>query len=200
MALAPQFGGHRLGSAFAPHTLEVYLDYVCPFSAKIYKKIREQVWPHIEQQHPEKFQFIFRQQVQPWHASSTIVHEAALAVEKIDDKKFFAFSDVLFENQRDYFDEALENKTRKETAVSLAQLAESVGVPSEKVLEYILNGTGEPKNSGNKVTNDLKLCIKIGRQNGIHVSPTLLIDGIRDDSVSSGWELNQWQDYLNSKL
>jgi hypothetical protein len=28
MALAPQFAGHRLGSALAPHTLEVYLDYV----------------------------------------------------------------------------------------------------------------------------------------------------------------------------
>lgn len=28
MALAPQFSGHRLGSAFAPHTIELYLDYV----------------------------------------------------------------------------------------------------------------------------------------------------------------------------
>lgn len=28
MALAPQFVGHRMGSVFAPHTLEVYLDYV----------------------------------------------------------------------------------------------------------------------------------------------------------------------------
>lgn len=28
MALAPQFSGHRLGSALAPHTLEFYLDYV----------------------------------------------------------------------------------------------------------------------------------------------------------------------------
>lgn len=28
MALAPQFAGHRLGSALAPHTIELYLDYV----------------------------------------------------------------------------------------------------------------------------------------------------------------------------
>lgn len=99
-----------------------------------------------------------------------------------------------------YFDEALENKTRRETAESLAKLAEQVGVLSTKVLELISNGTGEPKNRGNSVSNDLKLCIKIGRQNGIHVSPTVLVDGIRDDSVSSGWELNQWQEYLKSKL
>lgn len=31
MALAPQFIGHRLGSALAPHTLEIYLDYVVSF-------------------------------------------------------------------------------------------------------------------------------------------------------------------------
>ncbi|KAF1803378.1 thioredoxin-like protein [Mucor lusitanicus] len=200
MALAPQFAGHRLGSALAPHTLEFYLDYVCPFSAKIYKKLREEVWPFVESTYPDKFQFIFRQQVQPWHASSTIVHEAAIAVEKIDNKKFFEFSDALFANQKEYFDEALENKTRRETAESLAKLAEQVGIPSAKVLELISNGTGEPKNHGNQVSNDLKLCIKIGRQNGIHVSPTVLVDGIKDDSVSSGWELNQWQEYLKSKL
>ncbi|KAG1150912.1 hypothetical protein G6F37_004419 [Rhizopus arrhizus] len=200
MALAPQFSGHRLGSAFAPHTIELYLDYVCPFSAKIYKKIREQVWPYIEQTYPDKVKFIFRQQVQPWHASSTIVHEAAIAVEKINDKKFFEFSDALFEHQKEYFDEALETKSRREIAKELAKLAETIGVPSDKVLELLFNGTGEPKNAGNKVTNDLKLFIKIGRQNGIHVSPTLLLDGIRDDSVSSGWELDQWKEYLSTKL
>lgn len=60
------------------------------------------MWPFIEQTHPDKFQLIFRQQVQPWHASSTIVHEAAIAVEKVDNKKFFDYSDVLFEHQREY--------------------------------------------------------------------------------------------------
>ncbi|RCH78919.1 hypothetical protein CU098_007795, partial [Rhizopus stolonifer] len=75
-----------------------------------------------------------------------------------------------------YFDEALENKTRRETAQDLAKLAESVGVSSDKVLELLVNGTGEPKNAGNKVTNDLKLAIRLSRQNGIHVSPTVLVD------------------------
>ncbi|KAI9495392.1 hypothetical protein BDB00DRAFT_870541 [Zychaea mexicana] len=71
MALAPQFAGHRLGSAVAPHTPEIYLGYA-------------QVWPFVEQAYPNKVQLNFRQQVQPWHASSTLVHEAALVVEKID--------------------------------------------------------------------------------------------------------------------
>lgn len=99
-----------------------------------------------------------------------------------------------------YFDEALENKSRRETAQELSKLAEKVGVSSDKVLELLVNGTGEAKNAGNKVTNDLKLFIRIGRQNGIHVSPTVLLDGLKDDSISSGWELDQWKEYLKSKL
>ncbi|KAI9254807.1 thioredoxin-like protein [Sporodiniella umbellata] len=200
MALAPQFSGHLLGSVTAPHTIELCLDYVCPFSAKLYKKIRKQVWPYIESEYPGKVKVIFRQQVQPWHASSTVVHEAAIAVEKINNQKFYEFSDVLFEHQKEYFDESLENKSRREILHDLAKLAETVGIPSDQFLSLLSNGTGEPENKGNKTTNDLKLAVKLMRQNGIHVSPTLLFDGIRDDSVSSGWELEEWKEYLKSKL
>ena len=99
-----------------------------------------------------------------------------------------------------FFDESLETKSRKQIIEELAQIAETVGVPSDKVLDLLANGSGEPKNAGNKVTNDLKLQVKLGRQNGIHVSPTVLFDCLRDDSVSSGWELDQWKEYLKSKL
>lgn len=99
-----------------------------------------------------------------------------------------------------FFDESLETKSRRQIIEELAQIAETIGVSSDKVLDLLTNGSGEPKNAGNKVSNDLKLQVKLGRQNGIHVSPTVLFDGLRDDSVSSGWELDQWKEYLKSKL
>ncbi|KAI9282387.1 thioredoxin-like protein [Umbelopsis sp. AD052] len=200
MALAPQFIGHRIGSAAAKHSLEVYLDYTCPFSAKIYKKLRKDVVPYLDNEHPNEVQLIFRQQVQPWHPSSTLVHEAALAVERVDNTKFWEFSDVLFERQTEYYDEAVYTKSRNEIYGKLADLATSINVPGDKVLSYLTIRSGEAKNSGNQVTNDLKLQIKIGRQNGIHVSPTVLFDGLRDDSVSSSWELDQWKEYFKNKL
>ncbi|CAO3679401.1 unnamed protein product [Umbelopsis vinacea] len=200
MALAPQFLGHRIGSAAAKHTLEVYLDYTCPFSAKIYKKLRKDVVPYLTNEHPDQVQVIFRQQVQPWHPTSTLLHEAALAVERVDKSRFWDFSDVLFERQTEYFDEAVYTKSRNEIYGKLADLASSINVPGDKVLSYLTVKTGEAKNSGNQVTNDLKLQIKLGRQNGIHVSPTVVFDGLKDDFVSSSWELDQWKEYLNSKL
>ena len=91
----------------------------------------------------------------------------------------------------------MENKTRRQVIDELAEIAESVAVPKEKFVSLLLNKEG---NFGNAVSTDLKLCIKLGRQTGIHVSPTVLFDGLQENSVSSGWELEQWKEFFKSKL
>ncbi|KAI8074675.1 hypothetical protein BC940DRAFT_288821 [Gongronella butleri] len=204
MSLAPAFKGHRQGSATAGNTLEVYLDYVCPFSAKIFKKLDQEVLPWLEQAYPGQVQFLFRQQVQPWHATSTLVHEAALAVEKLSAEQFINASRALFAKQDAYFDESVEEKTRRQLVEQVAELLASSAndgkVTKQAIVDLLANGTGEPQNKGNAITNDLKWHIRFARQSGIHVSPTVVWNGIRDDSVSSGWSLEQWQSYLKSKL
>jgi hypothetical protein len=68
------------------HNIPVYdafvVDYVCPFSAKMAKAIDTVLKPLFDAggQYEGKVKVIFRPQVQPWHASSTFVHEAGLAV------------------------------------------------------------------------------------------------------------------------
>jgi len=203
MALAPQFFGHRYGAPSALHTLEVYLDYVCPFSAKIYKKLREEVLPYVDKTYPGNLSFIFRQQVQAWHPNSTLVHEAAIAVERLDQSKFFEYSDALFLNQKDFFDESTYQKSRAQIYCELGEIAHKIGVSSDAFLELVKIPPVQPngaRNTGNAVDNDLKLHIKLGRQNGIHVSPTVVFDGIIDDSVSSGWQLDEWKNWLKLKM
>ncbi|CAG8441351.1 11210_t:CDS:2 [Acaulospora morrowiae] len=191
MALAPQFKGHRWGPCTAAHVLEIYLDYV-------------DVLPYIEQRYPDKIQFLFRHQVQPWHPSSTIVHEASLAVERIKQENFLDFSAVLFGSQKQYFDESVHDLSRKQIYQSLAKHAESVGIPGDQFLNLLhvnsVINMSEAANSGNGVTNDLKWHIKLGRQNGIHVSPTCLWDGIIENSISSGWDLEEWKKWLDKKI
>jgi hypothetical protein len=97
MALAPKFAGQRFSAASVPalHTLELYLDYVCPFSAKMFNTMYTSVFPLIQQKYSSKVQVIFRQQIQPWHPSSTLVHEAGAAVLKLQPAKFWDFSKVI---------------------------------------------------------------------------------------------------------
>jgi hypothetical protein len=50
------------------------------------------------------------------------------------------------------------------------------------------------------VTNDLKLHIKATRLVGIHVSPTVVVDGIAENSISSGWTKEQWVAWLDKHV
>ncbi|RKP04897.1 hypothetical protein THASP1DRAFT_26532, partial [Thamnocephalis sphaerospora] len=109
MALPARFAGHRHGAATAPYLLEAYLDFVCPFSARLYKRLTQEVLPWLDAAHPGKVQFILRHQVQPWHSQSTLVHEAALAAERAAPTRFFEVATFLFEHQTEYFDEKIVN-------------------------------------------------------------------------------------------
>ena len=54
MALPPKFSGQLLASASnseAKHTIELYLDFVCPFSARIFTTFYESVVPVIEKKY-----------------------------------------------------------------------------------------------------------------------------------------------------
>ncbi|ORY54854.1 thioredoxin-like protein [Pseudomassariella vexata] len=215
MALAPKFAGQRLlfaqptaeaGVAPAVHTLEVYLDYVCPFSAKLFNTLYNSVVPLIKENPAwkSKIQIILRQQVQPWHPSSTLVHEAAVAVLQLAPAKYWEFSNVLFKAQADYFDVNVVNETRNQTYKRLAKLAASVGVDETKIYELLEISDKAADdgglNNGNKVTNDLKVLIKMARLVGVHVSPTVIFDGVVANDISSGWTREQWSEFLGKNL
>ncbi|KAF9431237.1 hypothetical protein BGZ94_005600 [Podila epigama] len=202
MSLPPKYSGHRIaGKSSAEHTLELYLDYVCPFSAKIWKQVYHNVVPWLEENHSGKVQIIFRHQVQPWHPTSTLAAEAALAVETLNPWEFAAYSDLLFTEQKKFFDESVVDKTRAEQYEALAKLAPSLEDKVLKLLHIpVVKDAEQSTNTGNKVTADLKYFVKLGRQTGIHVSPTALWDGLVENSISSGWTLDQWKEFLSSKL
>ncbi|CAF9904673.1 MAG: hypothetical protein GOMPHAMPRED_002913 [Gomphillus americanus] len=207
MALPPKFAGQAIVSGPIPqtvHTLELYLDYVCPFSAKMWKTLSDNIFPKLSQQYPSKVRFILRQQIQPWHPSSTLVHEAAAAVLKVAPSKFVEFSTKLFEQQKEYFDVNVVNEARNETYGRLAKLASSVGVQESEILK-LLHVSDQPGkdgslNSGNGVTDDVKLMVKANRLTGVHVTPTVLFNGIEEKSISSSFTAEQWNEWLEKNI
>lgn len=152
----------------------------------------------------DKVVTIFRQQIQPWHPSSTLVHEAGLAVLRLSPNKFYDFSAALFEQQKDFFDVNVVNETRNATYKRLAKIAGQVGVDEEKVygLLEISDKPGEDGslNTGNGVTNDVKLQVKANRLVGVHVSPTVVFDGVVNGEISSGWTSEQWEEWLGKNV
>ncbi|KAK3335975.1 thioredoxin-like protein [Cercophora scortea] len=217
MALAPKFKGQRLLFSTAPastgaapeplHTVELFLDYVCPYSAKMFNTIHTTIAPAIRADPTlaSRVQFLFRNQVQPWHPSSTLAHEASLAVLRLVPEKFWDFSAALFREQKAFFDVAVVGETRNETYKRLAALAaESVGVDADEVYKLLAIPVTAAEdgslNVGNAVTNDLKVVVKMARLVGVHVSPTVIFDGVVANDVSSGWTLEQWLAWLGKNV
>jgi predicted DsbA family dithiol-disulfide isomerase len=228
MALAPKFAGQKLASSSiqpkAVHTLELCtsrpplpfprprltstfpdLDYVCPFSAKMFKTIyTSPLRDTLLNKYGSSLVTIFRQQIQPWHPSSTLAHEAGFAVLQLAPNKFYDFSEKLFAKQTDFFDANVVNETRNDTYKRLAGIAGSVGVDEKKVLE-LLWISDKPAadgglNTGNGVTADVRVQVKANRMVGVHVSPTVVFDGVVVGEISSGWSGEQWEEWLGKNV
>lgn len=125
----------------------------------------------------------------------------------------------LFKQQKDYFDVPSQDLTPRQIREKLAQLASNL-LPSDALAEFkdLLTLKGESLNGGTGVTDDLKynsMCrdpsnsryflypiflAKFSRQNGIHVSPTVMWDGLVVNEVSSGWEQQDWVDFFASRV
>ena len=124
------------------------------------------VFPLVKKKYPAQVQFILRQQIQPWHPSSTLVHEAATAVLRLAPNKFYEFSNALFEHQKEYFDVNVVHESRNQTYKRLAKLAGTTGVEEDKVFDLLevadKPGDDGSLNIGNKVTDDVKLMVKVG--------------------------------------
>ena len=124
------------------------------------------IHPHVlTHPHARNVQFIFRPQIQPWHPSSTLAHEAAAAVLRIAPARFWAFSARLFAAQRDFFDGPTARETRNQTYTRLAALAGEEGVDAQRVYALLEVGAAEG-NAGNAVTDDVKLMVKVSGGGG----------------------------------
>ena len=187
--------GRAIGPMDAPVTLTAWLDYACPFSAKLFKTVTTQVIPH----YGEKVRFVFYHQPQPWHPQSTMLHEAGVGVYNLGGvDAFWKFSAALFDTATDFYDANTYDKSRSQIYEELAALAQSAaGVPKADLLAKLRRIEKEGElNTGNECTQNLKFFVKLGRQTGIHVSPTTTLNGMVCDT-SSGWSLDQWKEFLD---
>lgn len=119
--------------------------------------------------------------------------------------KFWEFSAKLFEKQGEYFDVNVVNEARNDTYKRLAKLAAEVtGVDEGKYYDLLAvsdkPGPDGSLNIGNKVTDDVKYQVKANRLTGVHVTPTVVFNGTLENSISSSWTKEQWEEWLEKNV
>merc|ERR1711988_1450382 len=74
--------GWRMGPKDADVELGAFLDFMCPFSRKAYRTLRNEVFPHYMRKEQavkpsgRSLSFSFYQHVQPWHPQGILLHNA----------------------------------------------------------------------------------------------------------------------------
>lgn len=126
----------------------------------------------------------------------------------------------MLQRQEEYYDIPSSTLTPVQIRDKLASLYAETGVSNDQVNTFreLLKLKSTP-NGGIFVTDDLKYTgklvlagyhaittdwmrctVKFSRQNGVHVSPSVLWDGILANEVSSSWGEVEWTRFLAQKV
>lgn len=141
------------------------------------------------------FDFILHQTVQPWHSQCVPCHEAALAVKQVIPSVYAEYIFKIYKAHaaQQFTDENTLNKTRKQLYEELLELLphDKVSFEEKSKIQILLMNSG--------MVQEIKWSCKFHRTRGVHVTPTVFVNGIEAGVVSSGWTKQQWLDFLQAK-
>mmetsp|Transcript_9619 Transcript_9619/g.24598 ORF Transcript_9619/g.24598 Transcript_9619/m.24598 type:complete len:140 (+) Transcript_9619:233-652(+) len=107
--------------------------------------------------------------------------------------------------KRNFFDDATVDKTRKQIYEELAGLvagqadASAQAEKKEAILQKLAIAAGSG-NSGHSMQQTLKFYVKYHRARSIHVTPTVLVNGLEAGEISSSFTEEQWMEWLMTRL
>ena len=167
-----------------PTVFEVFLEPTCPFSVKAFGKLDAL----LDLVGEDRLTVKLRLQSQPWHMYSGVIVRCILAASTLENGKAAAKSAMAavaahreeFEFDRHCGGPNLETTPseiiRRIESYSGLTLAGAFAIPD--------------------LDREVKWHCKYARQNGIHVSPTFMIDGLVRADMSSGDSVADWASRL----
>ena len=163
-----------------PRQFEMFLEPTCPYSVRALGKLDET----LRATGVDRVTIKIRLQSQPWHMYSGVIVRCALAASTLPTGKEAAkavLAAVAAHREEFEFTKHCSGPnmdvspkqiiTRLESYCGL-KLAEAFAIP--------------------KLDREIKWHTKYARQNGIHVSPTFMIDGVVQNDMSSGDKVSDW--------
>lgn len=165
-------------------TFEVFLEPTCPFSVRAFNKLNAL----LELAGEDKITVKIRLQSQPWHLFSGVIVRCILAASTLPDgreaahkvmqavadhREAFEFTDHCAGPNMDATPQEIITRIEKYSGVSLA---DAFARPA--------------------LQNEIKWHCKYARQNGIHVSPTFMVNGLVQADLGSGDDISVWAERL----
>ncbi|KFD18456.1 hypothetical protein GTPT_2646 [Tatumella ptyseos ATCC 33301] len=169
-----------------PALLEVFLEPTCPFSVRAFNKLAGLVSLAGEEQLSVRIYL----QSQPWHMFSGVIVRCILAAKTLPEGNAAALKimQAVGEHREEF---EFEDHCRGPNMTATPQ----------QIIERI------EKYSGIRVSDAfdkpelqqlIKWHCKYSRQNGIHVSPTFMINGLIQADMGSGEEISQWAERIRN--
>ena len=194
--------GIKLTNSFSSGVVvDLFHDVCCPYSKKMFDTVFRSLIPALEKENLiGGIQFLWQSVPQPWHAQSCCMHDAIMAASILDVEKTPTYILNIFAKQTDFFDDQAKNLSRVQIYEKLAAIGGESGydISSLSALLSLENVKGN-EGLGN-VTQYLKWAVKYHRVRGVHVTPTVFINGIEAPDVSSGWRDTEWLEKLQPMI
>jgi len=167
-----------------PRVFEAFLEPTCPFSVRAFGKFDDL----LAQAGEDRITIKLRLQSQPWHMYSGVITRCILAASTLQGGKEAAKSvmaAVAAHREEFEFDHHCRGANMDATPNDIIARIESysgIGLAEAFALPDL--------------DREVKWHCKYARQNGIHVSPTFMIDGLVEPGMGSGDSVADWTSRL----
>jgi Thioredoxin len=163
-----------------PRVFEMFLEPTCPFSCRAFGKIDETLATAGE----DRITVKIRLQSQPWHMYSGVVTRCVIAASTLPDGKTAARKVLaaVAAHREEFEFEKHSGGANMETTPNqiIARLEGYSGVKLKEAFAIP------------DLDREIRWHCKYARQNGIHVSPTFMIDGLVHAEMGSGDAVSAW--------
>jgi hypothetical protein len=159
---------------------EAFLEPTCPYSVKAFNKLDDL----LAQAGADRITIAIRLQSQPWHLYSGVVVRCILAASTLAGGK---------ETAKKVMAAVAAHRTEFEFTHHAG--GPNMDVTPKQIIERLEGYSGVPLSEAFAIPDldrEIKWHCKYARQNGIHVSPTFMIDGLVQPDLSSGDEVSTW--------
>ncbi|AUP76276.1 thioredoxin [Enterobacter sp. EA-1] len=163
-----------------PRTFEVFLEPTCPFSVRAFNKLDAL----LNEVGEEKVTVKIRLQSQPWHMFSGVIVRCILAASTLPEGKAAARS--VLKAVADH---------REEFEFTDHCSGPNMDATPQQIIERIEQYSGVKLAAAFAVPElqtEIKWHSKYARQNGIHVSPTFMVNGLVQADLGSGDDIGVW--------